>query len=221
MNSIRALATDYDETIAHNGYISASVHAALAEFRRSGRKLILNTGRELQDLLTVCPDLTIFDLAIVENGAVLYRPSTQEEVLLSDPPPPELLAALRKRGVPLLVGSVVMESSIGHRQAILDAMQDSGVERDFAFNKSSIIILPPGVDKASGLRVAVAELDIPIEDTAGIGDAENDHALLAACGLAVAVPHATEALKREAHKILGPIELIEKILTPSLITTRR
>ena len=27
--------------------------------------------------------------------------------------------------------------------------------------------------------------------------------------------------KREAHEILGPIELIEKILTPSLITTRR
>jgi hydroxymethylpyrimidine pyrophosphatase-like HAD family hydrolase len=212
LKNIRALATDYDETIAHNGYIPAKVHAALAQFRRSGRKLILNTGRELQDLQTVCADLEIFDLAILENGAVMYRPLTQEEVPLHEPPPQELLSALRKRGVPVLVGRVVIESSIHYRRAILDAMQDSGVERHFQFNKSAIIILPPNTDKASGLRVALAELGIPIEHTAGIGDAENDHALLAACGVAVAVPHATEALKREAHQILGPVELIEKIL---------
>jgi hydroxymethylpyrimidine pyrophosphatase-like HAD family hydrolase len=215
MNSIRALATDYDETIAHNGYVSAKVHAALARFRQSGRKLILNTGRELQDLLSVCPDMNVFDLAILENGAVMYRPSTQEEVLLGDPPPEELVSALRRRGVPILHGRVALESTVHYRRQIDDAILDSGIERSFAFNKSSIIILPPATDKATGLRAALAELEISIEDTAGIGDAENDHALLAACGLAVAVPHATDALKREAHQIMGPIELIDRVLAPA------
>jgi hydroxymethylpyrimidine pyrophosphatase-like HAD family hydrolase len=212
MKSIRAIATDYDETIAHNGYIPAGTHAAMARFRLSGRRMILNTGRELNDLQSVCPDLGVFDLAVVENGAVMYRPATGEEVPLHEPPPRELLRALQKRGVPLLAGRVALESSTHYRRAILDAIQESGVERNLQFNKSSIIILPPKTDKASGLRVALAELGVPIEHTAGIGDAENDHALLAACGIAVAVPHATEALKREAHHVLGPVELIERIL---------
>lgn len=171
----------------------------------------------LTELLPVCPDPEIFDLAVLENGGVLYRPSTREEVPLAAPPPQEFLKALRRRGVQVLVGRVAVESSVFHRQAILTAIRDCGIPRDFTFNKSSIIILPPNIDKASGLRVALAELGIDAQETAGIGDAENDHALLAACGLAVAVPHATAALKREAHEILGPIELIDKILSHSLL----
>ena len=49
----------------------------------------------------------------------------------------------------------------------------------------------------------------------GIGDAENDHAFLARCGLAVAVADALPSLKAEADVVMrggagaGAVELIE------------
>jgi len=43
---------------------------ALERFRKSGRKLILVTGRELEDLESVFPRLELFDRVVAENGAV-------------------------------------------------------------------------------------------------------------------------------------------------------
>jgi hydroxymethylpyrimidine pyrophosphatase-like HAD family hydrolase len=118
--------------------------------------------------------------------------------------------------VPLLIGDVVLETWSSHRNAITRAIEESGVPRDLTYNKSSVLILPPGVHKGYGLLAALKQFGISPANTAGIGDAENDHDLLAASGLAVAVPHAIPALKSRAHHILNPIELIARILaTPS------
>ena len=43
----RAVATDYDGTIAHHGSVKAETVAALKRCKESGRRLILVTGREL------------------------------------------------------------------------------------------------------------------------------------------------------------------------------
>jgi HAD superfamily hydrolase (TIGR01484 family) len=48
-----ALATDYDGTLARQGNVDAATKEALREVRRSGRKLILVTGRDLPDLKRV------------------------------------------------------------------------------------------------------------------------------------------------------------------------
>jgi hydroxymethylpyrimidine pyrophosphatase-like HAD family hydrolase len=212
LNHIQALATDYDETIATNGRVDSITLAALASFRASGRKLILNTGRILSDLTSAFPDLELFDLVIVENGAVLFDPHARRQTLLGEPPPEPLLAALHRRGVPLLAGHVVLETWSTYSAAVTHAIEESGVPRDLTYNKDAVLILPPGVHKGHGLLAALQQLGISPEDTAGIGDAENDHALLAASGLAVAVPHAIPALKSQAHLILTPVELIRDIL---------
>jgi hydroxymethylpyrimidine pyrophosphatase-like HAD family hydrolase len=170
----------------------------------------------MQDLVTVFPDLHLFDLVIVENGAVLYDPHTQRNTLLAEAPPKALLEALRRRGVPLLAGHVILETWVSYATAIAHAIEESGVPRQLTYNKSSVLILPPGVHKGFGLFAALKLLGISPENTAGIGDAENDHDLLAASGIAIAVPHAIPELKLRAHHILGPIELISRILTPSV-----
>lgn len=41
-----ALAIDYDGTLAHDGSVSGKTLAALERFKKSGRKLILVTGRD-------------------------------------------------------------------------------------------------------------------------------------------------------------------------------
>ena len=45
-----ALACDYDGTLAQHGRVDETTLAALEKFRASGRRLLLVTGRELEDL---------------------------------------------------------------------------------------------------------------------------------------------------------------------------
>jgi len=95
-----ALACDYDGTLATHGVVDQDTLDALDRFRLSGRKLILVTGRELGELHQVFPHSGRFERVVAENGALLYRPATGEEVLLAEPPPAEFIAALRERQRP-------------------------------------------------------------------------------------------------------------------------
>ena len=71
------LATDYDGTLATDGTVDAETVAALEDVLASGRRIVLVTGRELDDLMSVYPDLSIFERVVAENGALLYRPATK------------------------------------------------------------------------------------------------------------------------------------------------
>src|SRR5262245_50302638 len=100
-----ALACDYDGTIAWDGVVSARAIEALDDVLKSGRRLILVTGRELEDLMRVFPRLDLFDRVVAENGALLYRPATREERVLGERPPEEFIRELTRRGVqPVSVG---------------------------------------------------------------------------------------------------------------------
>ncbi|MBC8025151.1 MAG: HAD-IIB family hydrolase, partial [Steroidobacteraceae bacterium] len=183
-----ALCTDYDGTIAHHGKVDAPTIAALEELRASGRKLILVTGREIDDLQTVCDRLDLFDRVVAENGALIYRPATKEERVLGEAPSAAFVAALRKRGVERIsVGRSIVATWTPHENAVLDAIRELGLELQVIFNKGAVMILPAGVNKASGLKAALEELKISIHNTVGVGDAENDHALLASCECSAAV----------------------------------
>jgi HAD superfamily hydrolase (TIGR01484 family) len=112
-----ALACDYDGTLATDGKVDAATVAALERLRSTGRRLILVTGRQLEDLQAVFPHLDLFDRVVVENGALLYWPATREEKLLGERPPEEFIEALRKRHVqPLSVGRSIVAPGIRMRQ---------------------------------------------------------------------------------------------------------
>ena len=87
------------------------------------------------------------------------------------------------------------------------------------FNKGAVMALPSGITKATGLKPALMELEIPADRTIAIGDAENDHAFLGMCGLAVAVANALPALKASADIVTvgrqgaGFVELAECLLS--------
>jgi HAD superfamily hydrolase (TIGR01484 family) len=68
----QALACDYDGTIAHHGQVADETIAALGRLRHTGRRLILVTGRQLEDLLAIFPHVELFDRVVAENGAVVY-----------------------------------------------------------------------------------------------------------------------------------------------------
>jgi HAD superfamily hydrolase (TIGR01484 family) len=193
------LATDYDGTIARDGRVDDATVAALEAVRRSGRTLLLITGRMLEDLVAAFPRTDVFEWVIAENGAVLHRPSTQETRALAPSPPERFVAMLRERGVaPLAVGRAIVATWEPHQDVVLDAIRTCGLELQVVFNKGAVMVLPSGVNKASGFAAALAEMKRSAHNAVGVGDAENDHAFLAACECSVAVANALPALKEHA-----------------------
>src|ERR1700759_2095865 len=107
-----ALAADYDGTLASGGVVPAPVVQALERLKQSGRKLLLVTGRELDEIVEIFPELHLFERVVAEDGAVLYRPEDRSERYLADPPPEKFLAELRRRRVaPVSMGRIVIASS--------------------------------------------------------------------------------------------------------------
>ncbi|MBW4576027.1 MAG: Cof-type HAD-IIB family hydrolase [Aphanothece sp. CMT-3BRIN-NPC111] len=222
-----ALATDYDGTLASEGRVLEETIAALERLRQSGRKLILVTGRELDDLLRVFPEIELFDMVVAENGALLYRPDTREEKPLTSSPPEEFVKALRDRGVdPLSVGRVIVATWHPHETTVLEAIRDLGLELQVILNKDAVMVLPSGVNKASGLSAALSELGLSPHNTVGIGDAENDQALLSLCECGVAVANALPMLKECADFVTkgargaGVVELIDQLIASEIVITK-
>jgi HAD superfamily hydrolase (TIGR01484 family) len=219
-----ALACDYDGTLATDGRVPRPVIEALQHLRRSGRRLLLVTGRELDDLRRVFPALELFDRIVAENGALVYRPETRDENVLGESPPPEFAALLRERGVtPLSVGRAIVATWEPNQDVVLDAIRELGLELQVIFNKGAVMVLPTGVNKGTGLQAALRELGLSQHNCVSIGDAENDHTLLAACEAGVAVANALPMLKERADWVTrgergdGVIELVEGLLHSDLL----
>jgi hydroxymethylpyrimidine pyrophosphatase-like HAD family hydrolase len=216
------LASDYDGTLASQGKVDQSTLEAIHRLLDSGRKLLLVTGRELKDLKNVFPEIECCELVVAENGGLLYNPKTQEERPLAEPPNPQFLEELKRRGVPCSVGHGIVATWEPHQTAVLDAIQQLGLELQVSFNKGAVMVLPSGVNKQTGLKAALAELCLSPHNVVGIGDAENDHVFLSACECGVAVANALESLKERADFITqadhgkGVAELIGQLLKNDL-----
>jgi hydroxymethylpyrimidine pyrophosphatase-like HAD family hydrolase len=216
------LASDYDGTLAQHGQLADVTRDALEKLRGSGRKIVLVTGREMVDLERVCPELELFDRIVAENGAAIFDPATRVERLLVSPPPDALVQELQRQLVPLYLGRVVVATDDKHLGTVRRTIHELRLDSQIILNKGAVMVLPPGVDKAFGLRNALAELVVPAEQAVGVGDAENDEALLAACGYRVAVQNALPGLKAQAHWVTaydhgaGIVELIERLLKNEL-----
>jgi hypothetical protein len=214
-----ALATDYDGTIADDGAVDQLTLAALQRLRNGGRHLILVTGRDLSDLQRAMPRLDIFDLVVAENGALLYDPAKRTVQALCAAPPPAFVERLRDLGVrPLWLGQVIVATREPHAGKVLGAIGDLGLNLQITFNMSSVMVLPAGISKASGLRGALAHLGLSSLNCIGVGDAENDLPFLDICGLPVAVANALSSVKERAAFVTtarsgaGVTELIDQLL---------
>src|SRR5438270_5722651 len=220
-----ALATDYDGTLAEQGTVRPETVAAVERLRKGGRRAILVTGRELRDLQTVFDRFDLFDLVVAENGALLYRPQTREEKCVAEPPPPALAERLRQRGAtPLHTGRVIVATREPYEVAAVEVVRELGLEWQVIFNKGAVMLLPSGVNKQTGLKVALDELSLSPRNTVAVGDAENDHAMLAASECGVAVANALDSLKAHADLITGGArgagveELIDRMVEDDLLS---
>jgi hydroxymethylpyrimidine pyrophosphatase-like HAD family hydrolase len=220
----RAFATDFDGTIATDGTVDQTTTDALKRIRAEGVLVLLVTGRELKDFGNAPEILNLFDIVVAENGGVVYDPATQDAQIVSAAPPQSFVDELVRRGVPISVGYSIVATVEPHEVTVLEVIKEQALELQVIFNKGAVMILPSGVNKASGLQAALAPRQIPLAEVVAVGDAENDHIFLESCGLSVAVANALPALKERVQFVTqsnagaGVTELINALLEGKLET---
>ncbi|MDK2745410.1 MAG: HAD family hydrolase [Nitrospira sp. BO4] len=214
-----ALATDYDSTLASAGRVKPETITALERLIQSGRKLVLVTGRLLPDILDIFPEIALCERVVADNGAVLYRPATREQISLAPRIPAAFVDELRRRKVPeLSVAESIVSTVRPHELTLLAAIRDLGLELQVIFNRDAVMVVPAGINKASGLVAALSEMGLSPRNVVAIGDAENDHALLNQCEYAVAVANAVSMLKESADWVTtgaegcGVSEIIDELV---------
>ncbi|WRH66766.1 MAG: HAD family hydrolase [Planktothrix sp. GU0601_MAG3] len=207
-----------------DGIVEESTLKALQRWRESGRKLILITGRQLDNLIDHVPIINRFDWVIAENGAVLYQPSTQIEKLLAERPSEAFITRLRDRihqkqqqlqnqPIPeeflkisqaqalefLGIGRVIIATWEPYLEITQKTIQELGVNLEIINNKGAIMILPVGINKAFGLKTLSELINLSPEKIVGVGDAENDCDFLQQCGYSVAVANALPQVKEKVN----------------------
>ena len=217
------LASDYDGTLADQGAVSPATMEKLRELKATGRRLVLVTGREMKDLVLVFPEYPVFDHIVAENGGLLVNTATGEETALGPAPDPSFINELQQRGVhPLSIGKVILATWEPHEKAVLEAIKATGSERQVIFNKGAVMILPSGINKATGLQALLRSLYLSVHDTVAVGDAENDSSLLQTAECAVAVANALPSLKSMADWVTskghgqGVGQLVDQLIADDL-----
>ncbi len=196
----RAVAVDYDGTLA-DGAVAPDTLAALAEARARGIRVILVTGRIVNELRAVFADVEDHvDALVAENGAVLVTSLGVRR--LAAPIDRAVSWELSARGVVHRRGQVLIACSAADESAALEVIRGLGLDCRLVPNRDQLMILPAGVTKGTGLLEALAELGLSPHNTLGVGDAENDHSLMEVCEVGIAVANAVEAIRAHADVTL-------------------
>ncbi|MBT3071795.1 HAD family hydrolase [Rhodomicrobium sp. Az07] len=198
-----ALAADFDGTIARNGFVDDATSEALKSLKESGRRLILVTGRQLGELADTFLGYGVFDRIVAENGAVVHDPTAKQTTLVCQSPLPGFVAALKARHIePLSIGDCIVATWEPNEKAVLEIIREQGLGLQISFNKGAVMVLPSGVNKATGLKRALDDLELSPHNVVAVGDAENDFPFLRMCGCAVAVANALPSVKEAADVVL-------------------
>jgi hydroxymethylpyrimidine pyrophosphatase-like HAD family hydrolase len=196
----RAFAVDYDGTLTDSDAPDRAALAAVDEARRSGRRVVLVTGRIMDELLVVFPAVRRhFDAIVAENGCVLFA----GEQAGRRPTPaivPDLARALQRRKVPVRAGMVLLATQIEHASTVLEEVELLGLELQLIRNRGEMMVLPSGFNKGTGLVEALAELGVDRHNVIALGDAENDHSLFEVCEVGIAVANAVDSLKDDQRR---------------------
>ncbi|HET7617568.1 MAG TPA: HAD family hydrolase [Vicinamibacterales bacterium] len=199
---LSVLALDYDGTIARGDALDPGVRTAIAAARTRGVTVLLVTGRLLGDLRRVTGGLHFVDAVVAENGAVLHYPDSGYTRMLAPAVSAALVAELERIGLPFGAGECLVDADAREAPRLLDAIRRLELPLVLVFNGGRVMVLPQGVSKATGLQAALATLRLSPRNCVAIGDAENDHELLRAAEVGVAVEWGSAALTRAADIVV-------------------
>ena len=116
------------------------------------------------------------------------------------PPSQAFLDELSRSEVAFKIGECVLEADALAVPKILDAARNLELSLTLVFNRVRVMVLPQGINKATGLREALNTLRLSLHNCIVIGDAENDFALLEACEIGVAVGWGRQVALRDSGR---------------------
>ena len=221
----KALVSDYDLTLVSDKHLDAATIVSLRRLKASGRKLVLVTGRTLPyvygpDGILSRDVALLFDRIVGENGAVMWDPRSDRVTMLGKPPSPEFIKRLRDAGVDgdFTVGWASVHVPVAFRAVAARIVKQMGLDLHPITGTDHDVYVDRGVDKASGMRAALAELGLVPGDAVTMGDGDNDVAMLdrrhSGAGLGIAMDNGTAAAKTAADLVTsgGPGAGVRRVI---------
>lgn len=212
----RCIASDLDRTLTGPELrLDPAALARIDALRAAGIRVVIATGRRLDELEAMGLDARA-DALVAENGALVRVAGATEtsDARFAD----RARAALADLAGSFVWGSVLGSGPRHLAQEARARLARAGIPHGVEFNAEEVMLLPEGVDKASGLRRCLERLGIAPEACWAIGDGENDASMLrlVARGAAPAnaVPTAREAARVQLASAysLAFLELTEPLV---------
>jgi phosphoglycolate phosphatase (TIGR01487 family) len=193
-----AVGVDYDRTLTDNFLeISKEGIESLKLARKHGLKIILVSGRVTDFMMKLNKKYDIADVLVAENGAVLFFQKENKKILTSNNDL-NLRTLLHNTDFPMEFGEVIASTKVEYEKKLLKTIDIKKINIRLIRNVDSIMLLPPNVDKGTGILKALEILGIDKKNLAVIGDGENDMEMFSVAGVKVAVANAVKILKRNA-----------------------
>lgn len=189
----RCIFTDLDRTLTDEDLVlDPTALERIRDLRHQGIRVVVATGRRFDDphAARLLRDL---DALVAENGAVVCTPE-ENRVVVSHPE----FADDARAALPELVGHFHWGRVVGSgpralAQRASDVLARAGIDHAVEFNAEEAMLLPPGVDKATGAAACLRAWGLDAADAWAIGDGENDVAMLEWAGMGAAPGNAVPA----------------------------
>ena len=222
-SDVKAIITDLDRTITDNapkpefdpGDFDIEL---LKQLKALKIDLFLATGRTIHYVRKLCKKFNIWICVVAENGAVLYFPKSRKTITINTFYMTKSKKIIRNLKLPnTTIGKVITSNSIEHLPILKEKLGKLADNVKFVRNVNEIMVLPSGVDKGLGLRIAMQHLNIDMEKAIIVGDGENDVDMFLNPGFKIALSNANEKLKRLANQVTetpstkGMREVIKKL----------
>jgi hydroxymethylpyrimidine pyrophosphatase-like HAD family hydrolase len=201
MNAIRLVLSDYDRTFTDASLrVEPGLVDTILKLKRKGILFSIVSGRKYSFMYDLYRSLEgVVDSFIAENGCVGYARGAKHFIARAEGRD-NMLAGLRALSAPYDAGDVVVSVHRDHEQEV-DQVLSQFPHMHVVRNVDSLMILPYGVSKATGINWLMGVYSLTPVQMACIGDAENDLEMRSLCGLMGAVYNALPAVKKESDYV--------------------
>lgn len=221
---VRALAIDVDGTMTEkDGTISFDAANATRWLEGRGYKILFVSGRSAQETYSLSAFVGTTPVVVGENGGVIQRGPDHFRIIGNKTNPLLAYDFLSKRipEVELLpVTPRFTEVILDRTFSVEDAMgivEESGIPVSLVDSKYSYHLAQKGVNKASGLAIALSSIGIVPDECIAIGDSVTDVPLFEICGYSIALKNAEDDVKAKAKFITknemgsGTVEALDHV----------
>lgn len=200
---LTVLACDLDGTLAEDDHVASKTWAMLRRAKAAGLAIILVTGRTLVSFSAEGPFAELCEAIVAEDGAAIYFPRRDVVAVPFGRLAPRVLQHLDDLRIPYERGVAIAATHVPHDKAILEALREKGGGATVEYNRGSVMVIPSGATKGTGLLFALQELGYSPRNVVACGDAENDRSLFEMVELAVAVANAQPDIRELADSVLA------------------